>query len=188
MLNRILAFVLLLALSPIILIIAILIKITSKGKMLYKQQRIGKNQKPFMLYKFRTMKENADKNGVFLCKKNDKNLTKTGKILKSIYLDELPQLYNIIKGDMNFIGPRPEMLPYHEKFKKIKNWNKRLEIKPGITGLAQLSNACSMKPKKKLFYDLCYIKNKSLFLNTKIIFLTLKKFVTHLAYLFYPYS
>ena len=81
MLNKILAFIMLVILFPIILVIAIIIRITSKGKIIYKQQRIGKNEKPFTLYKFRTMNENADKNGVFLCKKNDKNLTKTGKIL-----------------------------------------------------------------------------------------------------------
>lgn len=183
MLNRILAFILLVIFSPIILIIAILIKISSKGPIIYKQERIGKNGKIFTIYKFRTMNENADKNGVFLCKKNDKHLTKIGKILKSIYLDELPQLYNILKGDMNFIGPRPEMLPYHKKFKKIKNWNKRLSIKPGITGLAQLNNACSMKPRKKLKYDLEYIKNKSLFLDIKIIIRTGIKFFQHLSHL-----
>jgi len=183
MLNRIIAFILLVFLSPIMLIIAIIIKLSSKGKIIYKQQRIGKNQKIFVLYKFRTMYENADKKGVFLCKKNDENLTKTGKILKGIYLDELPQLYNIIKGDMNFIGPRPEMLPYHKKFKKIKNWEKRTSTKPGITGLAQLNNACSKKPKKKLEYDLKYIKNKSFFLNVKIILETCIKFFQHLAHL-----
>ena len=180
MINKIIASILLVLFSPVMLIIALLIKVTSRGQIIYKQKRAGLNGKIFTFYKFRTMVQDADKNGVFLCKKGEKKITGVGRILRSIYLDELPQLFNIIKGDMNFIGPRPEMLPYHEKFKKIKNWNKRLKIKPGITGLAQISNVGSFNPKKKLEHDLLYIKNKSLLFDAKIILKTGVKFFQHL--------
>ena len=158
---------------PLILIIAAAIKTESKGAILYKQKRAGKNGKVFVLYKFRTMEQNSTKCEIITI--NDKRISRVGRFLRKSGLDEFPQLWNILIGDMNFIGPRPDMVGLHKRFsKKIKGWNKRLVVKPGITGLAQLSGASSTNPQEKLRYDLLYIKNKNLSLDLRIVLGTLR--------------
>lgn len=158
---------------PLILIIAAAIKIESKGDVIYKQKRIGKNGKFFVLYKFRTMKKNSANQELITIK--DKRISKVGRLLRKSGLDEFPQLWNVVKGDMNLIGPRPEMPDFHKRFSRsINNWHKRLDVKPGITGLAQLNGIDSNKPEEKLKYDLWYINNQNLSLDLKIIFKTLK--------------
>ena len=116
---------------------------------------------------------NAEKNGPVFSKKNDLRCTRVGVFLRNSYLDELPQLINIIKGEITFVGPRPERPYFHNIFcKKYPSWEKRLRVLPGITGWAQVHNITSHTPAKKLKYDLEYIQNKSFWLDLKIIFIS----------------
>ncbi len=157
--------------SPFFLLIAILIKLTSRGPVLYRQVRAGKNGKPFYIYKFRTMIHNADKIGPILTDKDDKRITKIGKFLRRYSLDELPQFYNVLIGDMSIVGPRPEVV---EIVKKYKMWQRRvLSVKPGITGLAQISGRQELDIDSKLKIDLYYINNYSILLDVEIIFKTI---------------
>ncbi|TSC93064.1 MAG: glycosyl transferase [Candidatus Berkelbacteria bacterium Licking1014_7] len=163
----------LILLLPILVLVSILIKITSVGPIFFTSQRVGKNGKVFTFYKFRTMKKDAEKNGPQLVRGDDPSITKLGKFLRFTYLDELPQLFNILKGEMNFVGPRPEVPYFHRQFSsEVKNWQNRLAVKPGITGWAQIHRATSFEPEKKLFYDLEYICKKSIWFDSKIILLT----------------
>ncbi len=180
-LDVVLSLILIIAFLPLILIIAILIKINSKGPTIYKQQRIGKNDFPFTLYKFRTMKIGV--NGPLATEKNDKRVFFVGKILRFTHLDELPQLWNILKGDISFIGPRPESSDLVEIYKKLPYYEIRHIIKPGLTGWAQVNYKASASPEEaheKLRYDIYYIKNRSLVLDFLILLKTIKYiFVSH---------
>ncbi|MDP2598719.1 MAG: sugar transferase [Candidatus Liptonbacteria bacterium] len=168
------------ALLPLELIIAILIKITSKGPVIYKQLRIGKNGRHFMLYKFRTMYEFAEKRGPQWADPNDLRATPLGKILRYAHLDELPQLLNIIRNEIAFVGPRPERPEFVEMLKeKIPYYEIRHLIKPGVTGWAQINyryGASVEDSYEKLQFDIYYLKNRSLFLDVAIILKTLKTF------------
>ena len=171
------ACVLLLFATPVLIISAPIIKITSKGPIFYTQIRVGENSRLFRIIKLRTMFENSEnENDELWAKDEDKRVTKFGKILRKTHLDELPQLFNVIKGDMSIIGPRPERPLLVKKFKtKIQGYDKRLTIKPGITGLAQCYYKYDESERdvcKKLRYDLLYLKKMSLVLDTKIVVLT----------------
>ena len=156
---------------PLTILAAILIKLTSKGLVFYKQQRVGKDGKVFTLYKFRTMVEDAEKLSGFLpAVENDPRITKTGRFLRDTRLDELPQLINVLKGQMSLVGPRPENLYRVGNHKVLQEL--RLALKPGLTGLAQISNtrnAYDLHPKHKIKYDYLYIQRRSLFLNLYIL-------------------
>lgn len=154
---------------PFNAIIALLILIDSLGMPLYKQTRLGKHGKPFTLYKWRTMHKNAETGNEILSKEGDDRITKFGKILRNTFLDELPQLWNILKGDMSFVGPRPERPNLSKKFSKIKDWNKRLEVLPGLTGVAQLCGVGSNTPEKKARLDAWFVKNYSVGLYAKLM-------------------
>lgn len=159
-------------LLPLIIMISFLIKLDSSGPIIYKQERIGKDGRKFFLYKFRTMIKDAEKNtGPVLASCNDARVTKVGRILRKIRFDELPQLFNVIKGDMSLVGPRPER-PYFVKLHKALQ-GVRLAIKPGITGFAQIRGSYDLKPVHKLKYDYLYIQKRSLFLNIYILIKTL---------------
>ena len=160
--------ILLILLSPILLIISILIKIDSKGPILFRQIRTGKHGKPFTLYKFRTMSVDND---VYDFSKHDQH-TRIGKILRKTSLDELPQLLNMIKGEMSFIGPRPWITDYYDNMTEIQRH--RYCVRPGLTGLAQVNGRNTITIFDKINYDLTYIKNYSLKQDIKIIFLTIK--------------
>ncbi len=151
---------------PVWPIVGFLIKITSKGPVIYKSYRIGLNGKKFVIYKFRTMIENADQIGPSWTLENDKRITKIGKILRITHLDEVPQVLNIIKGDTSFVGPRPEEVKLVELFKKeIPFYEKRMLIKPGIIGWAQINypHGASVEDAiEKLKYDFYYLKYRSL--------------------------
>ena len=170
--DRLLALIGLIILCPLMLIIAIAIKIDSKGPALFKQERTGKRGKTFTLYKFRSMcKENNYKD----FSKPDQ-YTKVGKILRKTSLDELPQLINILKGDMSFIGPRPwvvECYKYMDKKQKHRN-----DVRPGITGLAQVNGRQCINILERIKYDLVYIEHYSLWMDIKIVFLTIKTVFT----------
>jgi exopolysaccharide biosynthesis polyprenyl glycosylphosphotransferase len=163
---------------PLWILIAILIKIDSRGPVIYKQERVGKDGKIFTLYKFRSMYENAEAlTGPTWATKNDPRVTRFGKILRKLHLDEIPQFVNVLKGDMSLIGPRPERPVFVEKLsKEIPLYRRRLKVKPGITGWAQVKykyDESIEDVKKKLQYDLFYIENMSLRMDLKIIAYTI---------------
>ncbi|MGH2330694.1 sugar transferase [Thermoanaerobacter mathranii] len=161
---------------PLMIIIAVLIKATSPGPVIYKQLRVTEKGKKFNVYKFRTMVKDAEKmTGPVLATDNDPRITKVGKILRATRLDELPQLFNVLKGDMSFVGPRPERPYFVEQFEKqYPSYKYRHNVKAGITGLAQVFGKYTTDVDDKLRLDLIYITNYSLWLDIKIILLTLK--------------
>lgn len=165
-------------LLPAIFIIYILIKLDSKGPVLYKQERVGENGKSFNLMKFRSMIENAETNGPVWAGQNDDRVTRVGKWLRKWRLDEIPQMINVLLGEMSFVGPRPERPFFVEQLRKeIPYYDQRLAVKPGITGWAQIRyryGASKEDTLEKLKYDLYYIKNLSLLLDMIIIFETAK--------------
>lgn len=164
---------------PLFPLIALAIKATSPGPVLFRQVRTGKHEKEFVLYKFRTMRTNAETNtGAVWAQKDDPRVTPVGKFLRKSRLDELPQLFNVLKGDMSFIGPRPERPEFVEKLKeRIPYYSHRHFVKPGITGWAQIKypyGASVEDALEKLRYDLYYIKNLSITLDLLIFFETIK--------------
>lgn len=163
------------------IIVGILVKITSKGPILYKQERLGKNGKPFKLVKFRSMRADAEANGAQWSQgDNDPRITKFGRIMRKTRIDELPQLFTILTGKMSIVGPRPERKVFYDEFEKyIHGFNQRLKVKPGLTGLAQVSGGYDLKPEEKIVYDIEYIKKRSLWLDFKIIIKTVVVIFTH---------
>lgn len=161
--------------SPIMLICALAIKLEDHGKVFYKQKRLTKYGRVFEVYKFRTMKEeNSIHKSVT---ENDDRITKVGKILRKYRIDELPQMLNILKGDMTVVGPRPEMLENVEKYtSELPEFSYRLRMKAGLTGLAQISGKYNTSPKDKLVMDLMYIENYSIWQDFKLIFQTITVF------------
>jgi exopolysaccharide biosynthesis polyprenyl glycosylphosphotransferase len=165
---------------PLMLLAVVLIKLTSKGPVIYKQERVGQHERIFKVYKFRTMIEGAEeKTGPMFAQKNDPRITPVGRFLRKTRIDELPQLVNILKGEMSFVGPRPERPVFVEEFKrKVPNYSERFKVKPGATGLAQVSGFYATTARNKLKYDLIYIYNQSWFLDFKILLHTLKVVLT----------
>jgi len=167
---------------PISLIVSILIKLTSKGPIFFKQLRCGKNGKEFYLHKFRSMRVQG--NNLAPTEKDDPRITKLGKILRKTRVDELPQIFNVLKGDMSFVGPRPERPELIKELSaNIPFYNARNLVKPGITGWDQISgeyHSPSLEDTyKKLQYDLFYIKNRSIYLDVTIILKTIKTALGH---------
>jgi exopolysaccharide biosynthesis polyprenyl glycosylphosphotransferase len=164
-------------LIPFLLLIALLIRIDSKGPVFYRQKRLGFRGKEFILYKFRSMISDAEKHtGPVWAEKNDRRITRMGQIIRPLRLDEVPQLINVLKGDMSFVGPRPERSAFLKQLKEaIPLYTLRLTVHPGITGLAQVKHAYDVSVehvKRKLEYDLQYINNMSLRLDLKIFLKT----------------
>ena len=151
-------------------VIAIAIKCTSKGAALYTQERLGKDGKTFKIIKFRSMIDDAEKNSIQWCEKDDPRVTRLGAYLRRYHIDELPQLWNIFVGDMSFVGPRPERECYYDAFETyIHGFHERLKVKPGLTGLAQVSGGSLMRPEEKIVYDIEYIKNRSIWLDIRVL-------------------
>ncbi|HRY63473.1 MAG TPA: sugar transferase [Patescibacteria group bacterium] len=173
-----LSFLMLIVSIPFLPLIYLVIKIDSQGSGFFMQQRTGRNGKKFMAVKFRTMLVNAEKNGPQWAQKNDPRVTTVGRFLRKSRIDEIPQLINILRGEMSFIGPRPERPEFIEKLKEvIPFYETRLLIKPGLTGWAQINfpyGASEADALEKLQYDLYYIKNRSLTLDVSIILKTVK--------------
>ena len=172
MLDRVLAILGLILLSPIILIISVLIKIDSKGPIFFKQERTGKNGEDFYVYKFRTMVESNDVHDFSI----KDQYTRIGKILRKTSLDELPQLYSIATGKMSFIGPRPWIPDYYDNMNEHQRH--RYDVRPGLTGLAQVMGRNNISIFDKIEYDLTYIKNYSLMQDLYIVILTIKAVFT----------
>ncbi|NQT81105.1 MAG: sugar transferase [Candidatus Aminicenantes bacterium] len=159
--------------SPIFFIIGILIKLNLKGSVIFKQERAGESSKTFYLYKFKTMKDLKDKNGSLL--QDKERLTKVGRFLRIISLDELPELLNVLKGDMSIVGPRPLLVEYLDRYSPEQA--RRHEVKPGITGWAQINGRNAITWEEKFEHDVWYVDNRSLWLDFKIIFITLIKVI-----------
>lgn len=163
--------------SPLLILAVILIKLTSKGTVFYKQERVGRNEKPFTMYKFRSMVQNAEEYGPEWAGEDDPRITGIGKILRKMYIDEIPQVINVLKNEMSIVGPRPERPYFVNKLKnEIPYYYKRLTVKPGITGWAQIKHKYDSSledVKAKLQYDFYYIENMSLKLDFKIIINTI---------------
>ena len=177
-LNFIFALLFLILSFPILLISAIVIKLESKGPILYKQERVGKNNKLFIVYKLRSMIVHDGSKYPKYSSKNDNRITNFGKIIRRLRIDEFPQFINVLKGDMNIVGPRAEWSKLEKKYKKkIPFYNKRHIIRPGITGWAQVNYDYGANIEDtiyKLQYDLYYIKNRNFFLDVKILLKTIK--------------
>lgn len=157
------------------LMIAAVVSATSEGGPLFSQERLGLNGKPFRMTKFRTMYANAEENGAQWSRGDeDTRITKAGSFLRKVRLDELPQLWSILKGDMSFVGPRPERQVFYDEFETyIHGFSERLKVRPGLTGLAQIKGGYFLRPEEKILYDVEYIKNRSLWLDLKILFRTI---------------
>ncbi len=152
------------------IIIYICVAVTSKGNPIYKQERLGLGGKRFYIYKFRTMYENAEDNGIrWSLGEDDERLTPVGRILRKTKLDEIPQFFNCLFGDLSLVGPRPEREIFYKCFETyIHGFSQRLMVKPGLTGLAQITGLF-LRPEEKIAYDMEYIKNRSLRLDMKIL-------------------
>ena len=158
---------------PFIIIFGLLIKIEDGGPITYKQERLGRYGKEFYVYKLRSMRTDAEKFGAQWAEKDDPRVTRVGKFIRKTRIDEIPQLWNILKGDMGIIGPRPERSFFVKEFEeKYDHFVYRLAVKPGLTGWAQVNGGYEMDPGEKLVYDLEYIRNRSLLFDIKIILKT----------------
>lgn len=160
--------------SPLLLLLMILVKATSKGPAIFKQERIGRNGKVFNIYKFRSMCVGAEHTGSGVYSgKDDIRVTKIGKILRATSLDELPQLVNILKGDMSFVGPRPPLTYHPWKYSEYTNEQLRMfEVRPGITGWAQVNGRKDVEWNHRIELNVWYVDHMSLWLDIKIMFIT----------------
>lgn len=172
-LDILVSFVLIVFTSPIMVIMYFLIKSKISNEPIFTQARPGLNEKIFKIYKFKTMSDAKDENGNLLS--DELRLGKFGSKIRSLSLDELPQLFNVLKGDMSFIGPRPLLVEYLEIYSDEQRL--RHSVRPGITGLAQVNGRNAISWAKKFEYDIYYAKNLSLMIDVKIAFLTIKKVI-----------
>ena len=178
-LDIILGIITLILLSPIMIITSVLIRIDSKGPIIFKQQRVGKDGKHFTIYKFRTMVENAEKMGTGLDSyENDTRVTKIGKFLRNSSLDEFPQLFNILKGDMSFVGPRPQLHTIHINMMIIQLMPKEdLRLDPELQDMHKINGRNELSWEEKFKYDLYYVDKVCLLLDLKIFILTIFKVI-----------
>lgn len=168
------SFIGIVALALPMAVIALIITIDSCGSPIFKQERLGKNGKPFIMLKFRSMYVDAEKGGPQWADVNDKRCTKLGYYLRKSRLDELPQFWNILKGEMSFVGPRPERRYFYEEFEKyIIGFSNRLVVTPGLTGYAQVMGGYDLKPEEKIVCDMKYIECRSLRMDLMCIIKTI---------------
>lgn len=175
------SFLGLVLLSPLLLTVSILIKIDSRGPVIFRQKRIGRNGKVFEIYKFRSMCVGAEKTGSGVYSgKGDARVTRIGKILRATSIDELPQLLNILKGEMSFVGPRPPLTYHPWKYEEYTDFQKRMfEVRPGITGWAQVNGRKDVEWHKRIELNVWYVDHMSLLLDIKIMFMTAFKVLTN---------
>lgn len=168
-------------LSPLLLAVSILIKIDSRGPVIFRQKRIGRNGKVFEIYKFRSMCVGAEKTGSGVYSgKGDARVTRIGKTLRATSIDELPQLLNILKGEMSFVGPRPPLTYHPWKYEEYTDFQKRMfEVRPGITGWAQVNGRKDVEWHKRIELNVWYVDHMSLLLDIKIMFMTAFKVLTN---------
>lgn len=173
--DLVISGLLLVAASPVMLLTALAIRLEDRGPALFRQERVTANGRRFFIYKFRSMIVDAEKNGAQFSSKNDSRITKVGRFIRATRLDELPQLFNILRGDMSIVGPRPERQQYIEEFcRDTPEFIYRLKVKAGLTGYAQIYGKYNTTPLDKLKLDLMYIETYSVLLDIRLMFLTLK--------------
>lgn len=173
--DIVMAIIFLILTSPILLLTALAIKIEDRGPVFYKQKRCTKDAKVFEILKFRSMIVDAEKDGVIPCAVNDNRITKVGKVIRATRIDELPQLLNILKGDMSFVGPRPERVEHVEQYcKEVPEFAYRMRVKGGLTGYAQIYGKYNTSAYDKLRLDMMYIEKQSIILDLKILVLTFR--------------
>src|SRR5437588_9543381 len=163
-------------------ILAILIKLTMPGPLLFRQERIGRRRKPFVIYKFRSMIPDAEaRSGPVVAKPGDDRVTRLGRLLRRLSLDELPQLYNVLRGDMSLVGPRPQPTFFDERYTgEVPRYLERQEARPGLTGWAEVNDLRGAAPiVDRTLYDVYYVENWSLLMDLKIVLLTAVRLVTH---------
>lgn len=179
--DFIIAGIILIVLSPFLLITAILIKLDSNGPVIFKQERLGKNGVPFKIWKFRSMCVGAEKQGTGVYSyKGDARITKVGKIIRATSIDELPQLVNILKGDMALIGPRPALTYHPWPYEQYTEHQKHMfDVLPGVTGWAQVNGRKEVPWPERIELNVWYAKNMSLWLDLKIFFMTIFKVATN---------
>ena len=174
LMDLFLSFIILVMFSPAMLLAALAVKLEDGGPVIYRQERVTKGGKHFMIMKFRSMKINSEKHAV-LASKDDCRITHVGRVLRSLHIDELPQLFNVFKGEMSLVGPRPERPEFIEQYKsEIPEFDYRLKMKAGLTGFAQVYGRYRTTSYNKLKMDITYIEHYSLWLDLKILFLTFK--------------
>lgn len=161
-------------------IIALCIKLDSDGPVIFKQERLGKDGKSFTMYKFRSMAVDAEADGPKWADKEDERCTKVGCFLRKTRLDELPQFWNILKGEMSLVGPRPERPFFYDEFETyIHGFRNRLVVRPGLTGWAQVSGGYDLQPEEKIVYDMEYIANMSVRMDLRCMVRTVRLIFTH---------
>lgn len=157
-------------LFPLLIVVAILIKITMPGPILFKQERVGKDEKLFLLLKFRSMKVNRQLENNHDFSKDAERLTKFGRIIRRLKIDEVPQLFNVLKGEMSLVGPRPTVKRQVDKY--TDEQHRRHEVKPGMTGLAQVKGGTKMPWPERIILDIEYVENNNIFIDVYLIILT----------------
>ena len=161
--------------SPILLLIGLCIKLYDKGPVFYTQERLTRDGEAFQIIKFRSMRMDSEKDGAQLARKNDDRITPIGRVIRQTHFDELPQIFNILKGEMSFVGPRPERKGIAEEYEQvIPEFGFRLKVKAGLTGYAQIYGKYNTTPYDKLKLDLTYIENYSFWLDIKLMLMTFK--------------
>ena len=161
-------------------VVALLIKLDSPGPVFYKQERLGKNGKPFQIYKFRSMYVDAEKNGPQWAKWGDPRCTKVGRVIRRWHIDELPQLMNVFKGEMSIVGPRPEREYFYQEFEKdIPEYRVRLIVDQGLTCIGQVNGCYDLSPRERIAYDIEYIQKQSFWMDIKCIFKTFGVICNH---------
>ena len=160
--------------SPILVVLAMTVKCTSPGPILFKQRRIGKDNKEFMIYKFRTMRIDTPNVATHLLKNPEQYITQIGNFMRKTSLDELPQLFNILKGEMSVVGPRPALYNQYDLIEMRTKANVHT-VRPGLTGLAQVSGRDELENEQKVYFDQQYVQKHSFFFDLKLIFLTVVK-------------
>lgn len=177
--DIIMALVAMVVLFVPMVLIGAMVWLDSKGPALFKQERLGKNGVPFIMYKFRTMYINAEENGPQWAKPDDERCTNLGRMLRKTRLDELPQLVNIIKGDMSFVGPRPERQCFYDIFETyIPGFHLRMLVRPGLTGHAQVNGGYDLLPEEKIVYDMEYISKRCWKMDLQCLLKTVKVVLT----------
>ena len=178
--DVVLAGVLSVVTLPLMLVVGLAVRLTSRGPVIYRQTRVGRAGVPFTIHKFRTMHEEAETGtGPVMAQKDDPRVTRLGRILRASRLDELPQLWNVLRGDMSFVGPRPERPEFVDDYERtIQGYAERYRVRPGLTGYAQVNGEYHTSASTKLKYDLSYIHNRSFWLDLRILSETLKVMLT----------
>jgi lipopolysaccharide/colanic/teichoic acid biosynthesis glycosyltransferase len=178
--DPLLAALLLPAAIPVALLAALAIRLTSRGPVLFRQRRIGRGGREFMIYKLRTMRVDAEEvSGPVLARDDDDRVTPVGRVLRATRIDEIPQLLNVLNGDMNLVGPRPERPEFAAEFaRRIPRYAERWQVKPGITGLAQVRADYHTSAEDKLAHDLAYVERRSLALDVRILVETMRAIAT----------